>query len=118
MGAGPPERVADCLDALGHGTDLLVVTSTDLSHYHDEATAHRLDRRTCQAVLDREPDAIGYDDACGADALRGLLAWTRRWDLHMRQLDHRTSADTCGDPRRVVGYAAFAVDPGHRDRAV
>ena len=109
VGTGPPDLVADCLDALSGATDVLVVTSTDLSHYHDEATAHRLDRRTCQAVLDREPGAIGRTDACGADALRGLLAWARRRDLAVELLDRSTSADTCGDPNRVVGYAAFAV---------
>ena len=109
VGAGPPELLADCLDALPGAPDALVVTSTDLSHYHDQDTAHRLDRRTCQAVLDRDPTAIGSADACGADALRGLLAWTRRHDLAVELLDRSTSGDTCSDASRVVGYAAFAV---------
>jgi len=109
VGVGPPELVADCLDALTGAADALVVTSTDLSHYYDEGTAHRLDRRTCEAVLDREPDGISRADACGADALRGLLAWARRHDLAVELLDRSTSADTCGSPSRVVGYAAFAV---------
>jgi MEMO1 family protein len=86
-----------------------VVASTDLSHYYDEPTAHRLDRRTCRAVLDKDPTAIGYDDACGADALRGLLAWAARHDFAVDLLDRSTSADTCGDAARVVGYAAFVV---------
>ncbi len=109
VGTGPPELVADFLDAVPGPADVLVVTSTDLSHYHDEATAQRLDRRTCQAVLDRDPGAIGSADACGADALRGLLAWVRRHDLVVDLLDRSTSADTCSGPGRVVGYAAFAV---------
>jgi AmmeMemoRadiSam system protein B len=109
VGPGRPVHVADCLDALTSDPSVLVLTSTDLSHYHDEAEAHRLDRRTCRAVLDRDPDSIGYDDACGADALRGLLAWVRRHDLAIGLLDRSTSADTCADASRVVGYAAFAV---------
>jgi AmmeMemoRadiSam system protein B len=112
VGHGPPERVADCLDGLTSATEVLVLVSTDLSHYHDEATAHRLDLRTCQAVLDQNPTAIGYADACGADALRGMLAWGRRHDLAFELLDRSTSADTCADARRVVGYAAFAVTAG------
>jgi hypothetical protein len=59
--------------------------------------------------LDRDPGAIRRADACGSDALRGLLAWIRRHDLVVELLDRSTSADTCGDPGRVVGYAAFAV---------
>jgi AmmeMemoRadiSam system protein B len=115
VGPSDPERVADAIDGLCAdtlGTDLLVVASTDLSHHHDEATAHRRDRRTCAAVLDRDWSAIGYDDACGADALRGLLAWARRHDLSVRLLERSTSADTCGNASRVVGYAAFALDGG------
>ena len=116
VGPGDPERVADCLDAVTDdprsATDVLVLVSTDLSHYHDEATAHRLDLRTCQAVLDKDPNRIEYADACGADALRGILAWARRRDLAVELLDRSTSADTCGDPSRVVGYAAFAVTGG------
>jgi AmmeMemoRadiSam system protein B len=109
VGSGPPEVVADFLDALTGAGEVLVLASTDLSHYYDEPTAHCLDRRTCQAVLDKDPSVIGYDDACGADALRGLLAWARRHDLAVELLDRGTSADTCGDAARVVGYAAFAL---------
>jgi hypothetical protein len=39
--------------------------------------------------------------------------------MEIHQLDLRNSADTCGDPSRVVGYGAFALfeqrdsdDPG------
>jgi AmmeMemoRadiSam system protein B len=109
VGPGRAERVADCLDDLTAAAESLVLVSTDLSHYHDEATAHRLDRRTCQAVLDKDHSAIRYDDACGANALRGLLAWAARHDMTVELLDRTTSADTCADASRVVGYAAFAV---------
>lgn len=116
VGPGHPERVADFLDALAESLagarEVLVLVSTDLSHYRDEATAHRLDRRTCEAVQGKDAAAIGYDDACGADALRGMLAWARRHDLAVELLDRSTSADTCSDASRVVGYAAFAVSAG------
>jgi AmmeMemoRadiSam system protein B len=117
VGTGSAELVADCLDALTDSSEVLVVASTDLSHYHDERTAHRLDRRTCQAVLDKDPTSIGYADACGADALRGVIAWARRHDLTVELLDQSTSADTCGDASRVVGYAAFAIGTREPQRA-
>lgn len=97
--------VADLLEALA----ALVVVSTDLSHYHDHATAQRLDRATADAVVGRRPDAIGHDRACGAFALRGLVEHARRGRLEIELLDLRTSADTAGDPANVVGYGAFAL---------
>jgi AmmeMemoRadiSam system protein B len=47
--------------------------------------------------------------ACGADAVLGLLEVARRHELAVRLLDLRTSADTSGEPDRVVGYGAFAL---------
>jgi hypothetical protein len=106
VGLSEPAEVADVIGALLPRA--LVVVSTDLSHYLDDAAAKRRDRRTADAIIARDPDAIGPDDACGAHALRGLLELARHEDLRVRLLDLRTSADTAGDPWRVVGYGAFA----------
>ncbi len=109
VGETEPDQVADVLDTLCFGGDLLPVVSTDLSHYLDRGSAGRRDRHTAQAVVDRDAAAIGPRDACGAFPLRGLLCWARRHDLTVRLLHLGTSADTVGDPQRVVGYGAFAV---------
>ncbi len=108
VGVSGAAEVADLMAAVRGGCDLLLV-STDLSHYHDDATAKRLDRRTAEAVVAGDPGAIGPEDACGAFALRGIVELARREELPVRLLDLRTSADTAGDPWRVVGYGAFAV---------
>ena len=102
-----PEAVADCIGALARD-GVQVVVSTDLSHYHDRSTAEQLDRRTVDAVLAGREEAIGDRDACGAVVLRGLLVWLRRRGLGLELIAQATSADTCGGPERVVGYATFA----------
>jgi AmmeMemoRadiSam system protein B len=86
----------------------LVVVSSDLSHYHDEATARSIDARTAAAVLALDDAAVGEDDACGAHAFRALLRHARRCGWGATQLALRTSADATGDRRHVVGYGAFA----------
>jgi hypothetical protein len=101
--------VADLLDAVWGGPETLVVVSTDLSHYHDHATAHALDSATAAAVVARRWREVEPERACGAYPLRGLLAEAERRDLPVELLDLRTSGDTAGDRRRVVGYGAFAV---------
>lgn len=108
VGVADARWVGDLLGALIEPGVLLVV-STDLSHYYSDETAKRLDRRTAAAITARTPDAIGPEDACGVFALRGALEWSRRADLAVRLLDLRTSADTAGDASRVVGYGAFAI---------
>ncbi len=108
VGIATPTQVADLLERLWEAADLIVV-STDLSHYLDRATAERMDRATADAVVARDPDAIGDRAACGIYALRGLAELARRRELEVRSLDLRTSADTGGGPERVVGYGAFAL---------
>jgi AmmeMemoRadiSam system protein B len=110
VGTATPTAVADLVaatvSAAGLGT--VVLCSTDLSHYLPDGQARQRDRRTVAAMLDVDPDRIAADDACGACALRGLLAHARRAALRPRLLDLATSADTGGDRSSVVGYAAVA----------
>jgi AmmeMemoRadiSam system protein B len=105
VGAGADEAAAV---AAALSADALVVVSTDLSHYHDDATARTLDRRTADVVLALDAASIRDSDACGAHALRGLLLHARRAGWACTELDLRTSADAFGDTASVVGYGAFA----------
>lgn len=109
VGVTEPGEVADLLDVLAATRPAMVVVSTDLSHYHDAATATRRDTRTSAAVVARDVGAIGPEDACGSWALRGLLEHCLRHGRSVHLLDRRTSADTAGDPDRVVGYGSFVV---------
>ena len=111
VGGGSPAAGAEVL-AAALPTDAVVVISTDLSHYHDAETARRLDARTTATIEALAVDDLGYDDACGADALRLGMAWAKEMGWRIRVLDLRNSADTAGDPARVVGYGAFAVEGG------
>jgi hypothetical protein len=104
-----PESVAAVLDRVWGGAETLVVVSTDLSHFHDARTARRLDARTAARIVAFET-TLGGEEACGAMALNGFLLAARRRGLVSRQLDLCNSADTAGDPHRVVGYGAFAFD--------
>jgi AmmeMemoRadiSam system protein B len=106
VGLTRPADVAALIERLARSA--FVVVSTDLSHYHDVETARRLDRRTADAIVARDPDALGADDACGIHALRGIVELAREQDLEVELLDLRSSADTAGDPWRVVGYGALA----------
>jgi AmmeMemoRadiSam system protein B len=109
VGPVPAGTVAAVLRRVWGGEETLVVVSTDLSHYHDHATATELDRRTAAAIVDRRQERLGTHDACGVVAVKGLLIEADRRGLGVELLDLRTSADTAGDSARVVGYGAFAL---------
>ena len=100
--------VARVLDAVWGGDETLIVVSSDLSHYHDYATARRLDAATTRAIEQLEPEAIDFDDACGRVPIRGLLEAVRARGLSPETLDVRSSGDTAGPRESVVGYGAWA----------
>lgn len=110
VGEATPEEVAEVLQTLWGGDDTLIVISTDLSHYHDYATARRIDAATSAAIEHLEFESIGPEQACGCMPLRGLLHLCRKTGLRVRRLDLRNSGDTAGSRDRVVGYGAYAVE--------
>jgi AmmeMemoRadiSam system protein B len=107
-GAVGPWEVADVLERVWD-PDTLVVVSSDLSHYLPYEEARAVDRGTADAMEDLDLDAVGPDRACGATGVQGLLAAARRRCLRVRCVDLRSSGDTAGSRRRVVGYGAFGV---------
>jgi AmmeMemoRadiSam system protein B len=116
VGDVDPGPVADLIGRVVSVPGTVVIVSTDLSHYLDLARARVADERTARAIEARDPAAIGAHDACGATALRGFLEWAARGGLAVRRLRLATSADTAGEPGRVVGYGAFALEAGRVDR--
>ncbi len=112
VGDADPETVADVLEAFWEGPSTLVVISSDLSHFNDDATARGLDRATARAIEALDPAAIGPGNACGHHPVNGLLRLAARQGARIRTLDLRNSADAGGPLNRVVGYGAFALEEG------
>jgi AmmeMemoRadiSam system protein B len=102
-------RVAEAIDALWDDRTLVVV-STDLSHYETYESARAHDRATAAAIARADDEAIAVDDACGAHPLKGLLRAARARNLHVHEVDLRSSGDTAGSDDRVVGYGAFTLE--------
>ncbi len=95
---------------------VLLVASTDLSHYHDEGTAKRLDARVLEAVDAFDPEGLlealarGECEACGGGPTATVLMASRELDAEeARVVGYGTSGDTSGDRSQVVGYMAAVV---------
>jgi AmmeMemoRadiSam system protein B len=108
VGYATTTEVAEILACLWHPSTVIVVSS-DLSHYlrYEEATCR--DARTADAIERFDEAAIGWDCACGALPLRGLLIEAKRLGLSIDRLDLCNSGDVAGDRNRVVGYGAWAL---------
>jgi MEMO1 family protein len=111
VGRCAPATVAEALAQVWGGDETLVVVSSDLSHYLDDASARTRDQRTRRAILEGRAGDIGPYDACGCVPVAGLILAARARHIVPRTLAVATSADTSGDTRRVVGYGSFGFGP-------
>ena len=113
--------LADALTRVAHGRRVLLIASTDLSHYFDARTAESLDRRVQDAVAAFDPESFlrtfeqypererGRYVACGGGpAIAVMLAARGRGARHGRALKYMHSGMISGDMTGVVGYLAGA----------
>jgi AmmeMemoRadiSam system protein B len=104
--------MAEVLEPYLTRPDVVVIVSTDLSHYLTYDDARERDNRTAWNIIERNPDHIFDDDACGAYPLRGALVAAKEGDCNIELLALANSGDTQGSRDRVVGYGAFAITGG------
>jgi len=99
------------LSALLAGRRALVVASTDLSHFREDAEARRMDALVLADVGAFDPRALmahleeGAAEACGGGpAVAALTALKGLGATRCEVVGYATSADVTGDSRSVVGY--------------
>lgn len=109
VGEADQQSVAEVLERLWGGPETVVLISSDLSHFHDYATARALDQVTTTHIEALQPEHIGFGAACGRNPINGLLDYARRHGHHIETLALCSSGDTAGDKSRVVGYGAYAL---------
>ena len=113
--------LADALAAILPGRRVLLVASTDLSHFFDAETAARLDGRVVDCVERFDAAGIGelaarYPEhergryvACGVGPMLAvMLASQSMGACHARVLLRTDSSEVSGDTSSVVGYLAAA----------
>jgi AmmeMemoRadiSam system protein B len=107
------EQLGDALGRALAGRNVLLVASSDLSHYNDARTAAAMDGVVARHVEAFDPDALmkalerepGH--ACGGGPMVAVLRAARALGAtRARVLRYADSGDVSGDKDAVVGYMA------------
>lgn len=96
---------------------VLVIASTDLTHYQPQRIAEKEDRKIIDAIISKDPQNLGkllssYEfSMCGYGAVMAVmevahLAGAEKINL----LKYATSGDITGDYSAVVGYASLVME--------
>ena len=108
------EQLASILAKVIAGSeDILLLISTDMSHYYDYKTALTMDQGTLQIIQNVdvkkfwEEIASGKIEMCNFVGITTALFYAQKQGLDkVEVLKYANSGDTTGDKSRVVGYSS------------
>lgn len=99
-----------------YGQDVLMVASSDMSHYESAESARRKDNQALERVLALDPEGLlricssEHITMCGVVPSAVMLVAARALGAQQAELvNYATSGDVTGDNRQVVGYASVTV---------
>jgi MEMO1 family protein len=110
------QALAGALAEVSSGKKILLVASTDLSHFLSKSQANSLDAKTIALVQNLNAETIinkmasGENIMCGGGPVAStLLALKKRGKPRLEVLHYADSSEATQDDSRVVGYLAAAV---------
>jgi AmmeMemoRadiSam system protein B len=111
------DALAAALSAVAGDGDVLLIASSDLSHYHPAPLANRLDAKVVAEVQALRPDGLmtlleaSHEHACGGGpmvaVMKASVAAGARASTVLRYADSGDAGEH--DKSRVVGYMAAAL---------
>jgi hypothetical protein len=109
------EAVADAIFRAAEGKNVLVVGSSDLSHFHTYEQAKRLDQALVDLVQKRDYRGLsreledGSCEACGGGPVVTAMLYAEKAGARgVKVLQYANSGDVTGERRQVVGYLSAA----------
>ncbi|MFC1916548.1 AmmeMemoRadiSam system protein B [Chloroflexota bacterium] len=96
--------------------EVVIITSSDMTHYESQASAQRKDTQAIEAILDLNEDELLKRveelniSMCGYAPAVSLISAARELGAKEAELvKYQTSGDTTGDYTGVVGYAGIII---------
>lgn len=84
---------------------VLIIASSDLSHYLPYEEAQKIDKQTLEAILNKNYQNL---EACARDSVKTLMKIAEILGAKAKLLKYLNSGDTAEDKLQVVGYGAIA----------
>jgi AmmeMemoRadiSam system protein B len=101
------------------GKKVVIIASSDMTHYESQASAQKKDTQAIEAILDLNEDELlkRVDEfnisMCGfAPAVSLIVAAKELGATGAELVKYQTSGDTTGDYSAVVGYAGIIIKGG------
>lgn len=103
---------------------ILLIASSDMSHYHPYATAYKIDKTTLNLISNMDADNLEKKlknkdvELCGSSAVLTVLQIAKKLkNEHIKILKYANSGDTAGDKSQVVGYTSAVIYSNKKRRS-
>jgi len=119
-------QLAEVIADLCRDKKVLLIASSDLSHYHPYKDAKRLDQIVLDRMAEFDPRGLSQDlyqgkcEACGGGPITAVMLAVQKLGANKSKVLHyANSGDVTGDTQGVVGYmaAAFLHNPGEAGKS-
>ena len=101
--------LSELIDNLLEDENNFIVISTDLSHFHSEREAYKLDNNCINAIKNKDLNLFDYGEACGKVGVKAMVKSSINKNYKTQILDYCPSAKITGDKSRVVGYTSALI---------
>lgn len=102
------QALAEQLKDFASQDDVLIVVSSDLSHFYNYDEALELDDQANKFFPSINIEKAKKVEACGIKGIMTLLHLAEMLGFKGHFVDYKNSGDTAGDKSRVVGYGCYA----------
>jgi AmmeMemoRadiSam system protein B len=109
-------EIAEAVKALGREREVVIIASSDMSHYEPQASAQKKDTKAIGAILKLDEDELLKRvfelniTMCGYAPATSLIVAARELGATEAELvKYQTSGDVTGDYSAVVGYAGIII---------
>lgn len=110
------KEVGDAIAKASGGKDVVIIASTDFTHYESQSSATTKDHKAIDKILALDPEGLirtVEEEAitmCGYGPVSAMLqAATKLGAKKAKLLKYATSGETAGPMAQVVGYGSIAV---------
>jgi len=107
------DRLASAIAGAVKGKKVLLIASSDLSHFHSYEKAVELDKIALNDIEKMDPESLNRDlksgrcEACGGGPILSVMLAAKLLGADKgKVMKYLNSGDVTGDRSRVVGYAA------------
>ena len=118
VGKENPEIITDIITKYYTNKDNGFIISSDLSHFLSDTGAQKMDNRTAQMIESGDIQNFKHEQACGAIGIYGLVEFANLKNYSLIRINMLNSSAITGDKSSVVGYGAWFLYEGSKNRFI